>query len=286
MGVVISLCFGWGLWLVIDGFLYPPRVQQRQGKTTPWAAQLLAEAGAWDTSVRRLWLTSVGAAAAGALVVWLLSGFLVFGVLAAFAASTVPFLLLRSRAARRRREFHEAWPDAVDNLTSAIRAGMSLPEALIALAESGPEVLRPSFQVFAQDYQDTGRFGECLDRLKQRLSDPVGDRIVEALKIAREVGGGDIAHMMRTLSAFLHEDLRTRAELEARQSWTVSGARLAVAAPWAVLLLMSTSSQGLESFTTPVGVSVLVVGAATCVGAYLLMMRLGRLPAEPRVLVA
>ena len=41
-----------------------------------------------------------------------------------------------------------------------------------------------SFDAFALDYQVTGRFGECLDRLKDRLADPVGDRVVEGLRVA------------------------------------------------------------------------------------------------------
>ena len=61
----------------------------------------------------------------------------------------------------------------------------------------------------------------------------MGDRLVESLRIAREVGGTDLGHLLRTLSGFLREDARTRAELETRQSWTVNAARLAVAAPWA-----------------------------------------------------
>ena len=53
---------------------------------------------------------------------------------------------------------------------------------------------------FAHDYRATGRFGACLDRLKADLADPAGDRVVEALRIAREVGGGDLGRMLRTLS--------------------------------------------------------------------------------------
>ena len=64
----------------------------------------------------------------------------------------------------------------------------------------------------------TGRFGESLDRLKRRLSDPVGDRVVEGLRIAREVGGGELGSLLRNLSTFLRDDARTRSELESRQS--------------------------------------------------------------------
>lgn len=286
MGVVTALVFGWGVWLVVDGFLYPPREPRIREKPEPWLRTQLNEAGMWDVPVRNVWFAAAACSVVGAILALLLSGQLVLGAIAGFAAAVIPLAFVRGRINRRRREFSEAWPDAVDNLTSAIRAGLSLPEALIALAETGPEALRPSFAVFAQEYQRTGRFADSLTVLKQQLSDPVGDRIVEALRIAREVGGGDIAHMMRTLSAFLREDMRTRAELEARQSWTVSGARLAVAAPWVVLVMMSGSSSGLAAFSSGVGFLVLVTGAIVCAAAYYLMLRLGRLPAEPRVLVA
>ena len=92
------------------------------------------------------------------------------------------------------------WPEAVDHLASAVRAGLSLPEALTQLGARGPEPLRAAFDAFGRDYQATGRFSDCLDRLKQRLSDPVGDRVVEALRIAREVGGGDLGRMLRSLA--------------------------------------------------------------------------------------
>ncbi|MBS4754700.1 type II secretion system F family protein, partial [Nocardioides sp. zg-ZUI104] len=184
----------------------------------------------------------------------------------------------------RQRELAEVWPEAVDDLASAVRAGMSLPDALAALAVRGPEPLRAPFAAFALDYQVSGRFGDCLDRLKDRLADPVGDRVVEGLRIAREVGGGELGRLLRNLSAFLRDDLRTRSELEARQSWAVNGARVAVAAPWVVLLVMSTQRTVIERYQSAAGTVVLVLGAGLCVVAYRLMIRLGRLPAERRIL--
>ena len=127
------------------------------------------------------------------------------------------------------------WPEAVDNLASGVRAGLSLPEALSQLGARGPEQLRSAFRRYGEDYRATGRFGECLDALKANLADPVGDRVVEALRMAREVGGTDLGRLLRTLSGFLREDARTRSELETRQGWTVNAARLALAAPWVLL---------------------------------------------------
>ncbi|MEJ5914164.1 type II secretion system F family protein [Pseudokineococcus sp. 1T1Z-3] len=235
---------------------------------------------------------SPAALAAASVVCGLLVGVGVLAVAAspvvasAFAliAAAGPRTLVRVRARGRRTRTREQWPEAVDHLTSGIRAGLSLPEALAQLSVRGPAELRPSFAAFAEDYRATGRFGDCLDRLKASLADPVADRIVESLRLTREVGGSDLGRLLRTLSVFLREDARTRAELEARQSWTVNGARLAVAAPWLVLALLATRPQAAEAYDSATGVLVLAGGGAASVVAYRLMVRLGRLPEEERVL--
>jgi tight adherence protein B len=199
-------------------------------------------------------------------------------------AGALPISLVRMRARKRRNKLRDLWPDVVDNITSGVRAGLALPEALSQLSVRGPAELRPAFTAFAEDYRTTGRFHDCLDRLKDRLSDPVGDRIVESLRIAREVGGSDLGKLLRTLSSFLREDARTRAELETRQSWTINAARLAAGAPWVILGLLALNGSSLEAYSSPRGWVVLAAGAGLCVDAYRAMVGIGRLPEEERVL--
>ncbi len=281
MGAVLGLLFGVGVVLAWSAFL-PPTEARRP--SVPRLRPLLASAGLGGVSAGGFVVVSAVCAGAAALVVMLASRTapvaLVFGVMGGY----LPLAVVRGRARRRQREFAEVWPEAVDNLASAVRAGLSLPEGLAALSERGPEPLREAFAGFALDYQISGRFGEALDRLKERLADPVGDRVVESLRVAREVGGGDLGRLLRSLSAFLRDDARTRAELQARQSWTVNGARLAVAAPWLVLLLMSLQPEVIQRYASPAGVVVLAGGAVLCAVAYRLMVRIGQLPTERRIL--
>lgn len=283
MGALVGLGVGCGLLLIWSAFAIPhadPASPRREGRTT----QLLARAGLGDVSVTSFVLLCAALGVVTTLVMQVVSGTppvsLVFGVMAAW----LPVATVSARARRRQREFAEVWPEAVDNLVSGVRAGMSLPDALAGLALRGPEPLRSAFDQFALDYQVTGRFGESLDRLKARLADPVGDRVVEGLRVAREVGGGELGRLLRNLSGYLREDARTRSELESRQAWTVNGARLAVASPWLVLLFMSFQSEVIRRYASPGGVLVLMIGAGLCVVAYRLMMRIGRLPVETRIL--
>lgn len=284
MGALLGLVLGLGLLLVWSS-TWPPQVVSTSGRRrTSRLWPLLVSAGLRDVGVTAFLTVCAVSATASATVVLLASRTppvaLVFGAMGGY----LPVALVRGRAERRLRELAEVWPEAVDNLASAVRAGMSLPEALGGLAERGPEPLRPAFRDFAVDYQSGGRFSDALDRLKERLADPVGDRVVESLRVAREVGGGDLGRLLRTLSGYLRDDARTRAELQSRQSWTVNGARLAVAAPWLVLLMLCFQPEVIQRYATPAGVVVLGTGAALCALAYRLMVRIGRLPSERRIL--
>lgn len=283
MGVLVGLGLGLGLLLIYSAFFLPRG--QRLVRTEPSRLEaLLASAGMGTVRPASFVALCVACGLVMAFVILVVSRTApvaaVFGAMSAY----LPVVVVRGRARTRQREFAEVWPEAVDNLASAVRAGLSLPEALTGLGVRGPEPLRESFTAFGLDYQVTGRFGESLDRLKVRLADPVGDRVVEGLRIAREVGGGDLGRLLRNLSGFLREDLRTRSEMESRQSWTINGARLAVAAPWLVLLILCFQEQVIARYRTPTGTAILIAGALLCVVAYRLMMRIGRLPVERRIL--
>lgn len=284
-GLLIGAALGLGLALVWDSF-WPARPRRRPSRTT-WRDRVrddLAVARWTGVTPMGLVVTSAGL---GLVVLVLVAGVTqVLPVAVAFGAiaAVLPWVVLSSAASRRRGRLRDAWPDCVDHVASGVRAGMALPEALAQLAVRGPEELRPAFASFAHDYRATGRFHVSLDALKDRLSDPVGDRLVESLRIAREVGGSDLGIVLRTLSAFLREEAHTRSEMEARQSWTVNAARLGLAAPWAVLGLLATRGSSLAAYNSPTGVMVLVLGALVSVGAYFLMMRLGRIPQAERVL--
>jgi tight adherence protein B len=283
MGAVIGLGVGAGMLLVWLS-LVSPRSARREPRSVSRLSQLLNRAGLSGTSPHGVLAVCLSSALVVGLGIQVASRTLPVAVAFAVMAGYLPVAVLAGRARRRQRELAEVWPEAVDNLASAVRAGMSLPEALAQLGHRGPEPLREPFLAFAVDYQVTGRFGDSLDRLKDRLSDPVGDRVVEGLRIAREVGGGELGRLLRSLSGYLREDARTRSELESRQAWTVNGARLAVAAPWLVLLMLCFQREVISRYASPAGVMVLAVGAGACLVAYRLMVRIGRLPQERRVL--
>lgn len=280
-GALLGLAAGLGILLIVIAVVSPrsapePRVSGLR--------RLVDRAGLARVSPSAVLAASAGLALVSGLVVLAVSGVVVVGLLAAIVAGYLPIAILRRRARSRSVALRSAWPDAVDMLGSAVRAGMSLPEAVIDLGERGPESLRPAFRAFAADYRASGSFAVALDQLKDALGDPVADRVVVSLGIAREVGGSDLGRVLATLSDFLRQDARARGEIEARQSWTVNAARVAVAAPWITLLLLCTRPETVAAYSTTTGALIIVGSAALSVVAYRVMTAIGRLPDEPRVL--
>jgi tight adherence protein B len=301
MGALLGLIAGIGLLLLVDGLRAQRRGSAGDDAGDSGAARPAALPGAWGrwTSTRRdrlaqaglgrvtpagLWAVSIGCGLVAGVVLLGVSRSVVVAGAFAVLAGRLPWAVVAQRARATVGHRRDEWPVVVDHLTSGVRAGLSLPEALAGLAERGPERMRPAFARFAADYRARGSFGTALDGLRADLADPVGDRVVETLRVASEVGGSDVGRVLRSLSAFLREDARMRAELAARQSWHVSAARLALAAPWIMLGLLSLRPEAVAAYDSAAGFAVLAIGGGVTLVAYRLMLRLGQLPAEPRVL--
>jgi tight adherence protein B len=284
MSTALGVALGAGLFLVWWSFWERPPKERRVPARRRLLDDLLLRAGVELVSSNGL-IASCGAVGVVVLLIgFVLTGSAPIALCFALFGGFLPFSIVRWRAARRAASLRELWPDVVDHLRSAIRAGLSLPEALIQLGEKGPLELRPAFRAFTVDYRAGGRFDDALNRLKERLADPVADRIVEALRMTREVGGSDLGRLLGTLSEFLRDAARTRSELEARQSWTVNAARLAVAAPWFVLMLLSTRPEAVRAYNSAGGAVVLLGGLLVSIVCYRVMLRIGALPEDERVL--
>ena len=275
-GVLLGLAVGSALLLIASAVTTRRAAGPPRGAGRPHRRRGPGPAGS------RVAAWSVGGAVIGAVVGLVVTALPVVAVLSGGLGAAAPSLLLRSRARRLRRAVRAAWPDAVDTLASGVRAGMSLPEAVGAVAQAGPEPLRPAFAAFAIEYRVTASFPRALDALRAGAPDAVADRVAAALALAWGCGGSELGEVLRALSRMLREDARVRAEIEARQSWTVAAARLAVAAPFVTLAVLALRPEAAAAYATGGGAVVIAVAAAAAALAYALMRRIARLPQDGR----
>ncbi|MBO1266866.1 type II secretion system F family protein [Arthrobacter cavernae] len=283
MAPLLGVICGLGVFLIWWSAWEQPAVSVREAKPKRLET-LLMTAGIEKVTGAGLLASCAGLGLFSLLVFFIVTGSppvsLCFGLFGAW----LPIALVRWRARKRTAMLRQLWPDVVDHLRSAIRAGLSLPEAIIQLGYKGPEELRHLFLDFGADYRSGGHFDAALGKLKDRLADPVADRIIEALRMTREVGGSDLGRLLGTLAEFLRESARTRSELEARQSWTVNAARLAVAAPWIVLVVLASRPEAMHAYNSALGAAVLLGGLLISMFCYSVMLRIGALPEDERVL--
>jgi len=281
MTLVIGALLAAGVLLTASPWLWPRRADATPAKTERATWRLAAEAGLPGVRPRVIITVCAAVSLLAAAVAWLMLRVPVLAVVAGAAAGAAPVLWLRRRRFALARDRRGLWPDVCDHLIAGVRAGLSLPDAVSDLAGTAPGPLRPAFAAFARDLAASGHFDASAERLKQRLADPVADRIVETLRMARQVGGTELTTVLRALSGSVRADAALRGEVEARQSWIRGAAVLGVVAPWVIVALLSLRPEGARAYTSPEGMLLVAVGGVVSVAAYRLMVRIGRLP-QPR----
>jgi tight adherence protein B len=278
---LLGACLAAGLLLALSPWLWPAGAPHAARSHSGPVSRLLESAGFAMVRPRVVVIIAAASATVCAAVVWLVTTVPAVAGVAFVAGAAAPFVWLRARRTRLRRSRRALWPDVCDLLIASVRAGMSLPDAVSSLATSAPPSLRPAFAVFASDVAASGHFDSSVARLKAVLADPVADRIIETLRMARQVGGTELTSVLRALATSVRAEANLRAEVEARQSWIRGAAVLGVVAPWVVLVLLALRPEGARAYSTPEGMALVLAGAAVSLVAFRLMLRIGRLP-EPR----
>jgi len=285
MSIAVGLLLGAGLLLIASPFLWPATpdaVVEPSGRLGSALSATLAQAGLPRLRPLTILVVSVIIGVAASAITFALLPVSALALAAGAVVASLPAVIISLRARSRRASARVLWPDVVDQLVSAVRSGQSLPDSIGTLAYTGPVATREPFAQFEADYRASGNFGWSVTQLKDSLADPVADRILETIRMSRDVGGSELTTVLRNLAAYLRQESAIRSEVEARQSWVVNAARLGVAAPWIVLLMLATRPEAAAAYNTSAGAVLIVVGLVVSVIAYRAMIAIGRLPTERR----
>ena len=98
-----------------------------------------------------------------------------------------------------------------------LRPGRSVAQALVVLAETGPEPLREAFAGFPSLARMLGTT-EALQMVEEQLADPTSDRVLEVLVPAHEGGGRIVTQILDDLVVATTRDLKVLDEIESEGS--------------------------------------------------------------------
>lgn len=216
---MILLCgatLGAGLVLMVAPWLWPAggAATRRSGKSRGIGRRLLEGAGFAHVAVSGLGAVSLASAVLAAAIAWLVTSLPAVALIAAAVGGTRPDLVVAVALAEAAPRAAGLWPDVCDLLVASVRAGMPLGDAVSSIAETGPPPLRPAFRGFERDLAASGHFDTSAARLQAVLADPIADRIVETLRMARQVGGTELVPVLQALSGAVRADAALRAEMK------------------------------------------------------------------------
>ena len=138
----------------------------------------------------RVYLISwLGVTAAVGVLLWVGFGAPLFAVFTIAFLLTIPWLVIRNLAANRHAKIEDQLADAMVSLSSAIRAGLSLPQALDVLASQCPRPIREEFQQIHGEYQLGKTLDVCLKEARERLKSEHFALFAAAMEASRQSGG-------------------------------------------------------------------------------------------------
>ena len=149
-------------------------------------------------------LIIVAFAVVGGAAGWLRTGSFLWGLAAALVLGSLPIAYLLYRRRKRLNTFQTQFPDALDTITRAIRAGNALSGAIRVVAEDMPDPVGEEFRRVDESIRLGMDPGEALYRLQERV--PVEDMgfFCTAIRIQRGVGG-NLAEVLDRLAEVIRE---------------------------------------------------------------------------------
>jgi tight adherence protein B len=280
---LLSLSFGAGIYLIYESLTAPAPTLPGRATWLRGLEEFLDRAGLPDVTPRDFLLFSVASALVLAALAQLILGWGVVTVVAAAVGLSAPMAYYVRRHDRRREALQLGLTEAIAQLRDGIRTGLSVQEALAALARNGPEALRPEFSGLVRDLRLVG-FERALSALRERLADPLFDVVAATLVLNDRYGGRNVSQVLDRLAQSTRAELRVQQELRAYQARNVLSARIVAAVPLVVLTVVRQVDPAYLAVFDDWSGQVILGGCCVSVAiGYAVMLWMTRLPGEQRV---
>ena len=217
------------------------------------------------------------------IVVSIITKVFVIAPVSIVMAILLPGILLNQRKIKIQDQKMRQWTLLIDDLTSGVRAGLTISEALAQALQNCEEPLRLDFQEAILEMNRSGQVSKVISILKNQITDTVGVATLKLLQVVMKTGANDLATSLSILSNSSRENHNLIQELKAKQSWVLNGARISVISPWLVLLALWTQESVRNAYQNLIGQLILILVAAVGLFGYLVMKRIGRIEVFRRV---
>jgi tight adherence protein B len=182
-------------------------------------------------------------------------------VTAALAAGALPYLYVRHAAAARVRLFEEQFPQAMDLIANALRAGHAFTTGVAMVADEIPEPTAAEFRLLSDQHSFGMPLPDALKALGRRI--PLLDArfFITAVLTQREAGG-NLAEVLDNLAGLIRERARIKRQVRvASAHGRITGLVLSLMPPSLAALMFVVAPEHMRAFVVdPLGVR-MIIGA-------------------------
>ena len=193
------------------------------------------------------------------LIVGLLFGLWRFGfapqfVIAAVGAYLLPMRFVKFRQRRRLKAFNGRLPDTMSLLSNALKAGLSLPQALEVVARNATAPVADELNRAIREMNLGTATPQAMANMVRRVGSEDLDLVVTAISIHSTVGG-NLARILDSISHTIRQRVQMKAQISAMTAQMRASGWIITLLPFIVAAILNviTPSYFQVMFTTPLG---------------------------------
>jgi tight adherence protein B len=255
---------GLDLQLIRDEALSGVPLLNRLMMRLSWSGRLqsmIIQAGIKTRPGKILLISGVAGLATYLIVGWVL-GQSSMAAIAALIAVTIPIAVVAIKRRRRMNQFEQAFPEALDLLGRAVRAGHAFTTGIEMVATESPEPVSGEFRTTFEEQNFGLPLRDALLNMAQRV--PLVDvRFFATALLVQKETGGNLAEILDELARVMRERFRIHREVQVKTAQGRLTAAILIALPIGMLVVMKILNPGYVNvlFTDPIGPEILA-GAA------------------------
>jgi len=197
----------------------------------------------------------------GYLLVKWLTYYTYLGLAAAPLLGALPYLFVRRARSKRFDKFEEQFPEAIDLLARALRAGHSFPTGLLMVADEIPEPVGGEFKLV----YDRQNFGMPLPDALKGLADrvPILDaRFFATAVLTQRETGGNLSEVLDNLATVIRDRFKVKRQVRVLSAHgRITGWILSALPPALAVVICIVSPEHLKTMVTdPLGIQ-MITGA-------------------------
>lgn len=221
-----------------------------------------------------LLLTAVSALGAAALVNFYFQVAWV-ALVAALAAAFIPYWVVSFFRTRRINKFEEQFPEAIELIARAMRAGHAFTTGLKIAADELPEPAGPEFRLLFDRQNFGAQIPDALRAFAERVPTIDARFFVTAVLTQREAGG-NLSEILDRLASVMRQRFTIRREVRVKSAHGRITAYVLAALPpvLAVLMLLLNPRQMLILTSDPIGINLIIAGVVLQVCGVLLVRKI------------